>query len=88
MPSFPPTRHLTLRAVLTGVVLGAILTPCNVYSGLKIGWSFNISIIALLVASGFWALLAKLRLAGNLEPGEGNIKNTLSVAFCAKMGEF
>lgn len=46
--------QLTLRAALTGVVLGALLTPCNVYSGLKIGWSFNMSIAAALLSYGFW----------------------------------
>jgi hypothetical protein len=39
-------RELTVRALLSGVLLGALLTPCNVYSGLKIGWSFNMSITA------------------------------------------
>ncbi len=39
-------RELTLRALATGMILGAALTPSNVYSGLKIGWSFNMSIIA------------------------------------------
>lgn len=47
-------RELTLRAVLTGVVIGALLTPCNIYSGLKIGWSFNMSITAALLSYGFW----------------------------------
>lgn len=28
--------------------------PCNVYSGLKIGWSFNMSIAALLAGLAFW----------------------------------
>ncbi len=71
-----PLRHLTARAILTGVVLGAVLTPCNVYSGLKIGWSFNVSIIALLVASGFWAFLARFRIGRALGAGEGNISQT------------
>lgn len=47
-------RELTVRALLTGILLGAALTPCNVYSGLKIGWSFNMSITALLLAFAFW----------------------------------
>jgi OPT family oligopeptide transporter len=34
--------------------LGALLVPCNVYSGLKIGWSFNMSIAAALLSCGFW----------------------------------
>ncbi len=54
-----PTRELTLRALLTGLLLGAVLTPSNIYSGLKIGWSFNMSIIALLVGFAFWQGLAK-----------------------------
>lgn len=35
-------------------MLGAVLTPCNVYSGLKIGWSFNMSIAAALLSCGVW----------------------------------
>ncbi len=49
-------RDLTLRSVTTGVVIGVLLTPCNVYSGLKIGWSFNMSITASLMAFAFWRL--------------------------------
>lgn len=70
------SRNLTLRAVVTGILLGALLTPCNIYSGLKIGWSFNVSIIALLIASGFWALLARLGVGRALGAGEGNITQT------------
>lgn len=71
-----PEASLTLRAVVSGVLLGAILTPCNIYSGLKIGWSFNVSILALLVAAAFWALLARLGLARAYGVGEGNITQT------------
>ncbi|MGB5464526.1 MAG: OPT family oligopeptide transporter [Sedimenticolaceae bacterium] len=72
----PSPRQLTLRAVISGVLIGALLTPCNIYSGLKIGWSFNISIIALLLATGFWTLLARLRLTDRLGVGEANITQT------------
>ncbi|EGV32268.1 oligopeptide transporter [Thiorhodococcus drewsii AZ1] len=71
-----PDKHLTIRALITGILLGAALAPCNLYSGLKIGWSFNVSIIALLVASGFWALLDRLRPGSALTIGEGNIAQT------------
>jgi uncharacterized oligopeptide transporter (OPT) family protein len=54
-------RELSLRAVITGVLLGILLTPSNVYAGLKIGWSFNMSIIALLVGYGVWQGLARRR---------------------------
>ena len=58
------------------MLIGALLTPCNVYSGLKIGWSFNISIIALLLAAGFWQLLDRLRISARLGVGEANITQT------------
>jgi uncharacterized oligopeptide transporter (OPT) family protein len=72
----PSTRQLTLRAVASGILLGALLTPCNIYSGLKIGWSFNVSIAALLLATGFWALLGKLRVATTLNRTEANLTQT------------
>ncbi|MGY2399681.1 OPT family oligopeptide transporter [Pseudomonas sp. SDO5271_S396] len=55
----PVTRELSLRAVVTGTVLGILLTPSNVYAGLKIGWSFNMSIIALLIGYALWQGLAR-----------------------------
>jgi len=62
--SFPPTDftdpQLTLRAVVTGLVIGAVLAPCNIYSGLKIGWAFNMSIAAALLGLAFWRLLQGL----------------------------
>src|SRR5690606_40535869 len=48
--------QLTVRAVLTGMVLGGTLSLCNIYAGLKIGWGFNMSITAMLLAFGFWKL--------------------------------
>jgi putative OPT family oligopeptide transporter len=71
-----PDKSLTIRAVTSGMLLGALLTPCNIYSGLKIGWSFNISIIALLLASAFWAMLARLNMTRHLGADEANITQT------------
>ena len=73
-------RELSPRAVLTGAVLGILLTPSNVYAGLKIGWSFNMSIIALLVGFGIWQSLGRNR---NLAPWtlhESNINQTVASA--------
>lgn len=74
-------RELSLRAVLTGMLLGVLLTPSNVYAGLKIGWSFNMSIIALLMGFGFWQGIAARFMRG---PGwtlhESNINQTVASA--------
>ncbi len=74
------TRELTLRAVLTGLLIGAVLTPCNVYSGLKIGWSFNMSIAAGLLAFGFWGAMHRAGRAPALALRENNINQTAASA--------
>ncbi len=51
------TPQFTLRAVLTGMVLGAALSMCNVYTGLTVGWGFNMSITAALLSYAFWMTL-------------------------------
>lgn len=53
-------KQMTLRSILTGVVVGSLLTPCNIYSGLKIGWSFNMSILAALLGFAFWNVFSKI----------------------------
>lgn len=76
-PSIP---QLTVRAIITGMVLGATLSLCNIYAGLKIGWGFNMSITAALLSYGFWHTLH--RTAG-LRPWnilENNINQTAASA--------
>ena len=68
--------EFTARAVVTGMLLGAALTPCNVYSGLKIGWSFNMSIAAGLLAVGAWRLAEKGLGARPFGMRENNINQT------------
>lgn len=53
----------TLRAALTGMALGMLLTPCNVYSGPKIGFSFKMSIVAALLSCGIWGAASRTGLA-------------------------
>ena len=74
------TRELTLRAVATGLIIGAVLTPCNVYSGLKIGWSFNMSIAAGLLAFGFWGAMHRAGHTTALSLRENNINQTSASA--------
>jgi putative OPT family oligopeptide transporter len=71
-----PSRELTLRALLTGLLLGAVLTPSNIYSGLKIGWSFNMSIIALLVGYAIWQGLTRVTNRPAWTLHESNITQT------------
>lgn len=55
-PLSPVSSALTVRSILTGMVLGGALSLCNIYSGLKVGWGFSMSITAALLAFGFWQM--------------------------------
>ncbi|MCS6799663.1 MAG: OPT/YSL family transporter [Myxococcota bacterium] len=74
--------QLTVRAVLTGVLLGGLLSICNIYTGLKVGWGTNVSITAALVAFAVWLLLRPLgtRPFGILE---NNVSQTAASAAAA-----
>lgn len=78
---FPPldltARQLTVRAILTGMVLGGLLSFCNVYAGLKIGWGFNMSVTAAVMSFGFYRVMHSL-MRGTPEWGllENNINQT------------
>lgn len=48
--------QLTIRGIITGMVLGGSLSLCNIYTGLKVGWSLPMSITAVILAYSFWQL--------------------------------
>ncbi len=49
--------QLTVRAALTGLILGGILSASNLYIGLKIGWSFGMGITSAVVGFAIFAAL-------------------------------
>lgn len=79
----PPGPELTLRAVLTGMALGALLAPCNVYSGLKIGWAFNMSVAAGLLGFALWRAGEHLGGARRWGLRENNINQTAASSAAA-----
>lgn len=75
--------QLTVRGVVTGAALGGVLSVCNVYLGLKIGWSMNMSVTAALIAFAFWQVSVRalrLRPFGILE---NNLNQTAASAGAA-----
>lgn len=53
----PGVAQLTVRAAITGMTLGAILSASNLYIGLKIGWSFGMGITSAVVGFAIFAAL-------------------------------
>jgi len=73
---------LTLRALLTGVGLGSLLSICTVYVGLKLGQTFGVSLTAALLAYAIWATLRPVPFRGKAPFGilENNISQTAASA--------
>ncbi len=55
---FPPAgeRQLTARAVITGCIVGSVVSCTNIYIGLKIGWTFGASIISAVLAFSLFSM--------------------------------
>jgi putative OPT family oligopeptide transporter len=83
--SVPPVQF-TWRAVITGMLIGGVLSLCNLYVGLKIGWGIGMSIIAALVAYGLWQLLAQSGKIRGLNIYETNISQTAASAAASITG--
>jgi putative OPT family oligopeptide transporter len=78
--------QFTWRGVITGMVLGSILSLCNLYVGLKIGWGIGMSLIAALLAYGFWQILAQTGRIKGLNIFETNISQTAASAAASITG--
>ncbi|MBM4366096.1 MAG: OPT/YSL family transporter [Deltaproteobacteria bacterium] len=46
--------QLTLRAVLMGGLLGGVMSVCNLYTTLKLGWAFGVAITACVLSYAIW----------------------------------
>jgi len=73
----PNERQLTWRAVLSGCLIGSVVSCTNIYVGLKIGWAFGASIIAAVLSfSLFSAINGLFPNVSRLSTLETNIAQT------------
>lgn len=73
--------QFTLRAVLTGMVLAAVLSICNVYIGLQLGFALNMSLVAVLLGYAFWAGVRGVS-GGRVRPW-GILENNINQTACS-----
>lgn len=81
--AIPGPLELTWRAVLTGMVFGGVLSLCNLYTGLKVGWGMGMSVTAALLGYGFWQLLKLTRRVEGFSILETNINQTAASSAAA-----
>lgn len=53
-------RQLTVRAVITGMLLGGIMSLSNLYVGLKTGWGIGVAITSCILAFSIFKALQKI----------------------------
>lgn len=69
----PETRQLTARAVIAGMLIGAVLCTSNVYVVLKTGWSLGVTLSSTIIAFG---LFRALHAVGLVRRPLGVLENT------------
>jgi OPT family oligopeptide transporter len=52
--------QLTLRAVMTGGILGMLLAASNLYTTLNIGWAFGVAITASVISYVIWSIITPI----------------------------
>ena len=57
-----PQRQLTVRAAITGMLLGGFMSLSNLYVSLKTGWSIGVSITAAILSFAIFTTLLKLKI--------------------------
>lgn len=56
------TPQTTFRAVLSGMLLGGVMSVSNVYVGLKSGWGLGVDIAAIIIIFALFKLLESLKI--------------------------
>lgn len=77
----PDARQLTVRAVISGMVIGMLMCLSNLYVILKTGWSLGVTVTACILAYGLFSVLRKLRIVKNdFSPLENNAMGSVASA--------
>jgi len=72
--------QLTLRAALTGMILGGVLSLTNLYVGAKTGWTLGVGITSVILAFAMFKVLSGLGLAKEFTILENNCMQSIATA--------
>ena len=72
--------QLTLRAGLTGMLLGGILSLTNLYVGAKTGWTLGVGITSVILAFAMFKVLSQLGLGREFTILENNCMQSIATA--------
>jgi OPT family oligopeptide transporter len=72
--------QLTLRAALTGMILGGVLSLTNLYVGIRTGWTLGVGITSVTLSFAIFKLLAKLKIGKEMGVLENNAMQSIATS--------
>lgn len=72
--------QLTIRAAITGFLLGGILSATNLYVGARTGWTLGVGVTSVILAFAAFRLLASLKLAKDFTILENNAMQSIATS--------
>lgn len=84
----PHEPQLTPRAVITGMVLGGVMSLSNLYVGLKTGWGLAVTVTAAVLAFGIFSGLRKALPFGPFKREFGSLENNTMASAASAAGYF
>jgi len=84
----PNEPQLTPRAVITGMLLGGVMSLSNLYVGLKTGWGLAVTVTAAVLAFGIFSGLRKVAPIGPFKRDFTSLENNTMASAASAAGYF
>ncbi|AKT42018.1 uncharacterized protein CMC5_062400 [Chondromyces crocatus] len=84
----PNEPQLTPRAVITGMVLGGVMSLSNLYVGLKVGWALGVTVTAAVLAFGIFSGLRRMAPVGPFKKNFSSLENNVMASAASAAGYF
>lgn len=84
----PHVPQLTPRAVITGMLLGGVMSLSNLYVGLKTGWGLAVTVTAAVLAFGIFSGLKRVVPVGPFQREFTSLENNTMASAASAAGYF
>ena len=84
----PNEPQLTPRAVVTGMVLGGVMSLSNLYVGLKTGWGLAVTVTAAVLAFGIFSTVRRVAPVGPFKRDFTSLENNVMASAASAAGYF
>src|SRR5260221_5802802 len=72
--------QLTLRAALTGMILGGFLALTNLYIGARTGWSLGVGVTSVILSFAFFKVISRVGVGREMTVLENNAMQSIATS--------